>query len=349
MLRLLTWPVWNGEERRLRALPRLLVLAVLYVVALAPVALAYGDGELGGRLLGLDLPTVDLTRESNPEAAFSDAGLHALILLLTVLTVAVACRTVDRRALDHLGLRVDGVWCFDALAGTLIGVALIGGIAALEASLGWATFRIQPGVEQIPRVAFAGVTLVVWTGVAVNEELLFRGYLFTNTAEGLGGPSARVTFVTLVLTSVLFGLAHALNPHASAVSTSHIVLAGLWLGLGRVLTGELSLPIGLHLGWNLAQNLFGMPVSGQSRFAYGSVWLREEHGPAWLTGGAFGPEAGLTGLAGLVLGIALVLGWLALRGAALRLVPIGHEGRRPLGRSPRRAQLHHSPAQQGGT
>jgi hypothetical protein len=50
--------------------------------------------------------------------------------------------------------------------------------------------------------------------------------------------------------------------------------------------------------------LFGLPVSGvQFR---GSLLQIKQTGPGFITGGNFGPEAGLLGLAGLTLLIALI-------------------------------------------
>lgn len=76
---------------------------------------------------------------------------------------------------------------------------------------------------------------------------------------------------------------------------------------GLLLSG-LVLAIGLHFAWNFVQGpLLGFPVSG-----IGAGGLQQVHdaGPVWLSGGAYGPEAGLVGVAFRFVIIALVLLWL---------------------------------------
>lgn len=54
-----------------------------------------------------------------------------------------------------------------------------------------------------------------------------------------------------------------MNPNSSLASTLSITLAGIMLGLGYVLSGDLAIPTGIHISWNFAQGgLFGFSVSG---------------------------------------------------------------------------------------
>jgi hypothetical protein len=120
---------------------------------------------------------------------------------------------------------------------------------------------------------------------AILEEILFRGLLFRLISKLFG------TWTALVLTSALFGAAHAFNKGATVWSSIAIALeAGILLGAAYAATQRLWLPIGLHLGWNFTEgSIFGMSVSGgaaKESLVHGSV-----HGPTAFTGGAFGPEA----------------------------------------------------------
>ena len=69
--------------------------------------------------------------------------------------------------------------------------------------------------------------VVVWIFVALLEELIFRGYMMTALPEMLGRSTIALT-VNLLLSSAVFGLAHAYQGPSGVVSTGTIgVLIGL--------------------------------------------------------------------------------------------------------------------------
>jgi hypothetical protein len=112
-----------------------------------------------------------------------------------------------------------------------------------------------------------------------------------------------------ILSSVLFGVLHYLNPNSSWLSTLYLVIYGVFLGTGYVLTGQLAIPIGLHFTWNFVQgSIFGYPVSGRA-LSEASVITTEQIGPVLWTGGAFGPEAGLLGIVAMLAGMGLTVLW----------------------------------------
>ena len=121
--------------------------------------------------------------------------------------------------------------------------------------------------------------------VAWWEELVFRGYIFRNLVDG-----TNLIWAT-VISSLLFGLIHFTNPDATLLSTFMITLIAPQLIYAYLKTGQLWLPMGLHLGWNFFQaSIFGFAASGNES---PSLITQSPIGPDWLSGGAFGAEGSI--------------------------------------------------------
>lgn len=292
---------WNDDESRPRAPWRILGALLLFVVAGIATAVALFALAAALAVVGVVVP-----------AAGSFERTASMLSLGFVVTVAVlvAGWLVDRRRLADFGLRVDRAWWRDLGFGLALGALLMSLVFGVEYALDWVRitgYGVATGGSFAVRLA-SGV--VVFLAVGFYEELMARGYLLTNVAEGLVGSLGRTGAVAaaVVLSSAVFGVLHAGNPNATVVSTVSIGLAGVMLALGYVMTGELAIPIGLHVTWNAFQGLvYGFPVSGN---AFGvSVVGIEQQGPALVTGGQFGPEAGLIGIAAMLLGTLLIYGW----------------------------------------
>ena len=96
----------------------------------------------------------------------------------------------------------------------------------------------------------------------------------------------------VVVTGVLFGLAHSGNPGANWEGLLYTAIGGILMGLLLLRTGSLWLVIGYHFGWNaISGNLFGLSVSGTDVKA--SILSTTLSGSDWLTGGAYGFESSL--------------------------------------------------------
>ncbi len=304
---------WNDRERRLRAGWRLLLFVVLLVVlgSLVQLTLVLATGPLLERLARM--LGVEVSR-----------GLDGMSVALAITAaVAVAGWLLDRRRFADFGFHLCRGWWLDFCFGLGLGALLMGAIFAVEWSLGWVrvteVWRTSGG---LPFVVAIFVPLIAFLLVGYYEEVLVRGYLLRNLAEGLGFGrigSRRALLLAWLLTSALFGFLHAGNPNANVVSSFNIGLAGLFLGLGILLTGELAIPIGLHIAWNFFQgNVFGFPVSG-IRASEATVFAIHQTGPALWTGGAFGPEAGIIGLMAIAVGCGLTLLWLRWRNGRIAL------------------------------
>ncbi|MFN0159476.1 MAG: type II CAAX prenyl endopeptidase Rce1 family protein [Bacteroidota bacterium] len=104
----------------------------------------------------------------------------------------------------------------------------------------------------------------------------------------------------MLLAAALFAFAHGGNPNVSLFGFVNIGLASAWLSFAYLKVRNLWLPFGLHFGWNFSQtSIFGFPTSGIS-FEERKIMTLTQSGPEWLTGGAFGPEAGALATVALV-------------------------------------------------
>jgi membrane protease YdiL (CAAX protease family) len=240
-----------------------------------------------------------------------------------IFSVWISGKYLDRRSFRDFWFHFNSVWIRDFVFGLLLGVLLMIFIFLVELAAGW--IRVD-GFFQANDPDFTFVTgtlsaLILFLCVGINEELWIRGYLLHNLAEALNfkflSPRAAL-LAAYVISSVIFGFLHGANPNATTLSSISIAAAGLFLGLGFILTGDLAIPIGIHITWNFFEgNVFGFPVSGLSSSA--TFIHINQSGPVLWTGGAFGPEAGVVGLAAVVLGCVLTVAWLRFKGGKVRL------------------------------
>lgn len=119
------------------------------------------------------------------------------------------------------------------------------------------------------------------------------------------------TWPAILLIAALFGYVHIRNPGASYVTAFGNALGGLMYGIAFAGGRNIWLPLGMHWAWNFVQGpILGFPVSGTSG---PSLVTQQAVGADLLTGGAYGPEGGLVGMAFRFVVIAMVLGYLYLR------------------------------------
>jgi len=309
-------PFVEEGKGRLRALWRLAIQFwaywVLVQLVFSLVVVAWLLAGSGGRTASGGLDTSALSGSPAVPLVSGVAGL-----VVAILTVWLAGRSLDRRPFSEFGFRLGAGWWLDLLFGIVLGALLMTAVFLVELGLGWVevtgSFETQGGAPFVISILFPAATFLC---VGVSEETVFRGYQLKNAAEGLNYPSLGprgAILLAWVFSSVFFAVLHADNPNATPISTLNIVLAGLMLGFGYVLSGELAIPIGLHITWNLFQGaVYGFPVSGFASFG-ATLLATEQGGPELWTGGSFGPEGGLLVPAVMLLGMSLIALWTRLR------------------------------------
>ncbi len=295
-------PFWDPSNRRLRALWRVILHFVVIFIGLQ-ITSAIMRSIFSGRASSVD---------SGPEAIPSMVALLLTGLVYVLVTIAAA-RFLDRRRFSDYGLIWTTRWRRDLVFGLVLGALLMAGIFVVELAMGWITIDgMFVTLMPFPFIVAFLLFLFQMTLVGTYEELVFRGFQMKNIAEGLNfGPISgrNALFLAWIVTSILFGLIHAMNPGATVGTTLKITLAGFFLALPFLLTGELAISIGVHVAWNFFQgNVFGFPVSGLTFFRT-SIFNTVQGGPELWTGGGFGPEAGLLGFIAIIVGSLAMIWW----------------------------------------
>ena len=301
---------WNGEERRVRAFWRVILLALMMGGLGLLTILLIAEPLTALHKRGIFLPALG----KEPYDRVINIIIGPILTLMIILSIYAAGRWLDQRKLGDFGLRLGEQWWADLAFGFALGGVLMGGAFLWEYHQGWIVVSgaFQSSVPGLTLALGLGFSLTKDVCVGIYEEMVSRGYLLTNFSEGLagvGGLSRRgAVGASMVLTSALFGVLHAFNENSTVFSSANLALIGMMFAVAYVATGNLGLPMGLHLSWNLFQGtVFGFAVSGAKEGA--SFVVVQQTGPTLFTGGAFGPEAGLVGTAAASLGMLLILAW----------------------------------------
>jgi len=226
---------------------------------------------------------------------------------LSVFAAAAVANALAMRIYEQ-GRLVDIGFAWNASSVRNLSLGLGGGILAAGVVLGGPLLTGAAAFSKAPQgdggwssVLFVSVILLFG---GIGEEMLFHGYGFQVLLRVLG------PWATILPVSLLFGLAHAGNLNFSwSLGFVNTVSWGVLLGYAFWRSGDLWLPIGLHVGWNWTLPLFGVNLSGFTIkvTGYEMTW---KVGPLW-SGGEYGPEAGL-----------LTCGILALLFVCLRKAPV---------------------------
>jgi membrane protease YdiL (CAAX protease family) len=222
----------------------------------------------------------------------------AMLLSTALFTWLIGVRVL-RLTLEDLRYR-------ESHGGPGFGLGLIAG--GLAAGAGLAIATLVGGAEWSRDSGTAGdyagtvaTTLVVLAPAALAEEVLFRGVPLVALSRAFGRGTA------IVLVAVAFALAHVANPNVTSLAIGNIALAGVFLGLAFYAPGGIWTAWGAHLGWNGMLAALDAPVSG---VPFRIPFIDYDPGsPAWLTGGAFGPEGGLASTLALTIAVLVARRW----------------------------------------
>lgn len=232
---------------------------------------------------------------------------YAFLMASILIATAICLRFLDRRPFWSIGYYFHRRWWRDYLVGTGMAAAMIAIIVGIEWAAGTVSLRWSdiPGDEIVSGLL---IGLAFFNLAAAFEELMFRGYPLQTLLRDLH------PVWPVLITSALFGIVHAGNPHVSPLALINTVLAGVWLAVAYLKTRSLWLPTSLHWSWNWTMNsVFGLSVSGLQGMASSPLLESTQTGPTWLTGGPYGPEGGVLATIVLIVGTLVIwrIRWLA--------------------------------------
>ncbi|WP_162224619.1 CPBP family intramembrane glutamic endopeptidase [Halorussus amylolyticus] len=248
------------KDGRLRATWRgLLPLVVSYLVQLLVI--------LG--LFSALVPETD-GAPPTPVALAVLVGMGLTLMATAGIALIVAAR-LDGRAYAEYGFDWSLGWLRDWVGGVAIGVLMVGVVAVYLSVRGYATLALDVswnGGTFGPFLSIGVLTGVLFYFLANNvyEEVVFRAILLRNFAEGLTARTVGALPAVGGATAaslVVFGFYHPLPPGGGGIHSA-LTSAGLGVvfALAYVVSGQLSLPIGIHFGGVSLLSMSGESVFG---------------------------------------------------------------------------------------
>jgi membrane protease YdiL (CAAX protease family) len=280
----------NTETGLLKAGWRILAFMVLFVVITM-------TGMMTVRAILGSLPKLSVLQFS-------------ILATTATLAVIIARKYLDKKSFVSLGLKFDRFAILDIISGVINSAIVMTVVYFMMLwsnliefnGLSWwgdevtASAGFSMAVLPIALTVAYKLTVVAWW-----EEIVFRGYFLQNLMAGMGLKWA------IIISSLVFGITHGVNPEATVLGSLLIALLTPQLIYAYLKTGQLWLPIGLHLGWNFFQaSVFGFASSGQ---VSPSLISQSPVGPDWLSGGEFGAEGSVLIIPVTILSYFLIHYW----------------------------------------
>jgi hypothetical protein len=195
-------------------------------------------------------------------------------------------RTITELSIKGLGKKL--------LLGLLIGCCLQGlAISVVYLTGGFEIMSVNP-------VSILIIPFTVAFTVSIIEEVLLRGIVFRIMEEKLGSA------IALIISGIIFGSLHLINPHVTLVSALCTTIAGIFLSAAYMYYRSLWFPIAIHFAWNFTQNgIFGTITSGNEKTS--SFLSTKMKGPEIITGGQYGPEGAIQTLLFYLMGTIVIV------------------------------------------
>ncbi|MCY6960700.1 CPBP family intramembrane glutamic endopeptidase [Clostridium brassicae] len=294
--------IFRNKNNEIRSGFKIIAFSFIYLIFVSTFTGAIG-GLVGGYIsarYNSSLNYNDISELVQNYMQNSSQGLlisQVLSILALFITLFIVLKLFQKRKFEDIGLNSIKKNSKNLFYGMIFGAISIIVISVVLMITGNIKFQNSFRNPQFNKNTLIGIFLFIL--VAINEETLCRGYIFT-TLNQMDKP-----WLSAVMSSAFFAALHLLNPNVNLIGILNIFLVGMLFCFMYVRTKSLWMPIGFHFTWNYFQgNVFGFPVSGISEISgiYNIAYLKENI----LTGGFFGPEAGIIATIVLILNFILL-------------------------------------------
>lgn len=257
----------HKTEKPLNTIFRLILFAISYFFIVGIFQF------IGFLVSNVDLDNLDALKTTEQHLIISLFDFVGNFLLLWLFM-----KYVDKEKFIKLGFSIQNK-IKEIILGILLGVLIMGlGFLTLLMLNEISFYEFNYNFKEIM------YSILVYIIVAFVEEAIFRGYILRNLMMSSN------SHLALVISSILFALAHGFNPNMDWFSYLDLFLAGILLGISYVYTRNLWFPIALHFSWNFFQTLLGFNVSGQDFYSLIEFKIEEKN---ILNGGDFGFEGSI--------------------------------------------------------
>lgn len=244
----------------------------------------WGGSLFVGRVIAK--PLVSLVPDDTLlQVAFATSLRRILVCGLQIAVFFAWVRLIEKRSVSTMGL--GGTYkARTYIRSVLLGIGAIVLVMLILWILGAVQISLSNNLSIKSTLLPTIIALLGWAVQSASEEIAIRGWLVPVIGVRHGPVWA------IILTGGVFGAIHLLNAGATLLSFINLTLSGILFALYAINAGNIWGACGLHMGWNFAQsNVFGVHTSGE--ISENTVFTSHATGSDWLTGGDFGPEAGL--------------------------------------------------------
>ncbi|MFP4078648.1 MAG: CPBP family intramembrane glutamic endopeptidase [Candidatus Izemoplasmataceae bacterium] len=207
----------------------------------------------------------------------------------------------EKRKIKHLGFSSKKLF-FRGMRGIVLALVMMGAIVftilILDQGTIDKTHLLADGLQSIPYL------IIILCGRLIQgsaEEMVFQGWALPKIGK------TYTPLIGVVFVSLLFAVAHGMNPNMSFLAGINLILYGLFAAFYVLYERSIIGIMMFHAFWNFFQgNVFGLAVSGSglSAISFTSVVFEEN---SILNGGAFGAESSLITTIVLCIGVSILV------------------------------------------